>query len=126
MCIYTCIMQIRAENQNLVSALNITINKILCQFFEFTQNLKRSQVITYCLYKAETTRITLPLSLFLLLQLFFQFLFPYLLHISITISRCILRITIILLLPNNYLVILFKRDNIHLSKLIPINRQSSI
>lgn len=43
MCIYTCIMQIRAENQNLVSALSITINKILCQFFEFTQNLKRSQ-----------------------------------------------------------------------------------
>ena len=42
MCIYTCIMQIRAENQNLVSALSITINKILCQFFEFTQNLKRS------------------------------------------------------------------------------------
>ena len=36
-------MQIRAENQNLVSALSITINKILCQFFEFTQNLKRSQ-----------------------------------------------------------------------------------
>ena len=32
----------RAENQNLVSALSITINKILCQFFEFTQNLKRS------------------------------------------------------------------------------------
>ena len=31
----------RAENQNLVSALSITINKILCQFFEFTQNLKR-------------------------------------------------------------------------------------
>ena len=30
------------ENQNLVSALSITINKILCQFFEFTQNLKRS------------------------------------------------------------------------------------
>ena len=44
MCIYTCIMQIRAENQNLVSALSITINKILCQFFEFTQNLKRSRV----------------------------------------------------------------------------------
>ena len=42
MCIYTCIMQIRAENQNLVSALSITINKILCQFFEFTQNVKRS------------------------------------------------------------------------------------
>ena len=33
----------RAENQNLVSALSITINKILCQFFEFTQNLKRSR-----------------------------------------------------------------------------------
>ena len=33
----------RAENQNLVSALSITINKILCQFFEFTQNVKRSQ-----------------------------------------------------------------------------------
>ena len=32
----------RAENQNLVSALSITINKILCQFFEFTQNLRRS------------------------------------------------------------------------------------
>ena len=32
----------RAENQNLVSALSITINKILCQFFEFTQNVKRS------------------------------------------------------------------------------------
>ena len=44
MCIYTCIMQIRAENQNLVSALSITINKILCQFFEFTQNLKRSHL----------------------------------------------------------------------------------
>ena len=44
MCIYTCIMQIRAENQNLVSALSITINKILCQFFEFTQNLKQSQM----------------------------------------------------------------------------------
>ena len=34
----------RAENQNLVSALSITINKILCQFFEFTQNLKRSHL----------------------------------------------------------------------------------
>ena len=33
----------RAENQNLVSALSITINKILCQFFEFTQNVKRSR-----------------------------------------------------------------------------------
>ena len=36
----------RAENQNLVSALSITINKILCQFFEFTQNLKRSLCLT--------------------------------------------------------------------------------
>ena len=36
----------RAENQNLVSALSITINKILCQFFEFTQNLKRSLPMT--------------------------------------------------------------------------------
>ena len=37
----------RAENQNLVSALSITINKILCQFFEFTQNVKRSRAIAY-------------------------------------------------------------------------------
>ena len=29
----------RAENQNLVSALSITINKILCQFFEFPSKL---------------------------------------------------------------------------------------
>ena len=36
----------RAENQNLVSALSITINKILCQFFEFTQNLKRSHIVS--------------------------------------------------------------------------------
>ena len=36
----------RAENQNLVSALSITINKILCQFFEFTQNLKRSHIFS--------------------------------------------------------------------------------
>ena len=31
--------------------LSITINKILCQFFEFTQNLKRSQIsssLYYC------------------------------------------------------------------------------
>ena len=39
----------RAENQNLVSALSITINKILCQFFEFTQNLKQSQLKS-CLF----------------------------------------------------------------------------
>lgn len=50
MCIYTSIMQIRAENQNLVSALSITINKILCQFFEFTQNLKRSQLYGFSRY----------------------------------------------------------------------------
>ena len=36
----------RAENQNLVSALSITINKILCQFFGFTQNLKRSHIVS--------------------------------------------------------------------------------
>ena len=36
----------RAENQNLVSALSITINKILCQFFKFTQNLKRSHIVS--------------------------------------------------------------------------------
>ena len=35
----------RAENQNLVSALSITINKILCQFFEFTQKIQHQEFI---------------------------------------------------------------------------------
>ena len=35
----------RAENQNLVSALSITINKILCQFFEFTQKTQHQEFI---------------------------------------------------------------------------------
>ena len=38
-CIYTCIMQIRAENQNLVSALKNY--KYFYANFEFTQHLKR-------------------------------------------------------------------------------------
>ena len=41
MCIYTCIMQIE-QRTKIWSLLLVTINKILCQFFEFTQNLKRS------------------------------------------------------------------------------------
>ena len=36
-------MQLRAENQNLVSALS-NYQQILYQFFDFTQNLKQSQV----------------------------------------------------------------------------------
>ena len=39
---FSCIMQLRAENQNLVSALS-NYQQILYQFFEFTQNLKQSQ-----------------------------------------------------------------------------------
>lgn len=35
-------MQLRAENQNLVSALS-NYQQILYQFFDFTQNLKQSQ-----------------------------------------------------------------------------------
>ena len=58
MCIYTCIMKIRAENQNLVSALNITINKILCQFFEFTQNLKRSRNIKLSILRNAVFAVT--------------------------------------------------------------------
>lgn len=42
MSIYTCIMQIE-QRTKIWSLLLVTINKILCQFFEFTQNLKRSQ-----------------------------------------------------------------------------------
>ena len=38
---FSCIMQLRAENQNLVSALS-NYQQILYQFFEFTQNLKQS------------------------------------------------------------------------------------
>ena len=34
-------MQLRAENQNLVSALS-NYQQILYQFFDFTQNLKQS------------------------------------------------------------------------------------
>jgi len=41
MSIYTCIMQIE-QRTKIWSLLLVTINKILCQFFEFTQNLKRS------------------------------------------------------------------------------------
>ena len=36
-------MQLRAENQNLVSALS-NYQQILYQFFDFTQNLKQSHV----------------------------------------------------------------------------------
>ena len=43
MSIYTCIMQIE-QRTKIWSLLLVTINKILCQFFEFTQNLKRSQL----------------------------------------------------------------------------------
>ena len=39
---FSCIMQLRAENQNLVSALS-NYQQILYQFFDFTQNLKQSQ-----------------------------------------------------------------------------------
>lgn len=42
MSIYTCIMQIE-QRTKIWSLLLVTINKILCQFFEFTQNLKRSR-----------------------------------------------------------------------------------
>ena len=38
---FSCIMQLRAENQNLVSALS-NYQQILYQFFDFTQNLKQS------------------------------------------------------------------------------------
>lgn len=38
-------MQLRAENQNLVSALS-NYQQILYQFFDFTQNLKQSLKIT--------------------------------------------------------------------------------
>lgn len=38
---FFCIMQLRAENQNLVSALS-NYQQILYQFFDFTQNLKQS------------------------------------------------------------------------------------
>ena len=44
----------RAENQNLVSALSITINEILCQFFEFTQNLKLTRSCCNRLYALHT------------------------------------------------------------------------
>ena len=40
---FSCIMQLRAENQNLVSALS-NYQQILYQFFEFTQNLKQSPI----------------------------------------------------------------------------------
>ena len=40
---FSCIMQLRAENQNLVSALS-NYQQILYQFFDFTQNLKQSQM----------------------------------------------------------------------------------
>ena len=43
---FSCIMQLRAENQNLVSALS-NYQQILYQFFEFTQNLKRSHIRCY-------------------------------------------------------------------------------
>lgn len=46
MSIYTCIMQIE-QRTKIWSLLLVTINKILCQFFEFTQNLKRSQFIEH-------------------------------------------------------------------------------
>ncbi len=39
---FSCIMQLRAENQNLVSALS-NYQQILYQFFDFTQNLKQSR-----------------------------------------------------------------------------------
>lgn len=39
---FFCIMQLRAENQNLVSALS-NYQQILYQFFDFTQNLKQSR-----------------------------------------------------------------------------------
>ena len=48
---FSCIMQLRAENQNLVSALS-NYQQILYQFFEFTQNLKQSQE-----YQDNTDRI---------------------------------------------------------------------
>ena len=38
-------MQLRAENQNLVSALS-NYQQILYQFFDFTQNLKQSRNLT--------------------------------------------------------------------------------
>ena len=37
-------MQLRAENQNLVSALS-NYQQILYQFFDFTQNLKQSLIL---------------------------------------------------------------------------------
>ena len=49
---FSCIMQLRAENQNLVSALS-NYQQILYQFFDFTQNLKQSQLFapTHILYR---------------------------------------------------------------------------
>ena len=45
---FSCIMQLRAENQNLVSALS-NYQQILYQFFDFTQNLKQSHALRYSL-----------------------------------------------------------------------------
>lgn len=48
---FSCIMQLRAENQNLVSALS-NYQQILYQFFDFTQNLKQSLSFLLCLIYA--------------------------------------------------------------------------
>ena len=48
---FSCIMQLRAENPKLVSALS-NYQQILYQFFEFTQNLTQSQE-----YQDNTDRI---------------------------------------------------------------------
>ena len=69
----------RAENQNLVSALSITINKILCQFFEFTQNLKRS-LNDHTIQKPVNIRymaVTAMLSAVAFILMFFEFSVPF-------------------------------------------------
>ena len=63
MSIYTCIMQIE-QRTKIWSLLLVTINKILCQFFEFTQKLETVSNPTFITHP---TRINLfPTSLLMI------------------------------------------------------------
>ena len=60
---FSCIMQLRAENQNLVSALS-NYQQILYQFFDFTQNLKQSPIY---FFKTELKLYFFPIAALILL-----------------------------------------------------------